>query len=280
MTTSASATRHVGCHVAFDVLEGGASLVLQVAAARCDPAAVSEQLVVAADGRPLEVAEVPQPGSEGGRYHVVDAPAGPLTVRYEASVRADGRPAPLAPGLLDPDTVAHLRPSRYCPSDALLAFAGAELADLPEGDDRALAVAAWVFERTAYDVDATAPLDGAVETLLSARGVCRDFAHLTVALCRALEIPARLVAVYAPGLSPMDFHAVAEARVAGEWQVLDATRLAPRGSLVRIATGRDAADTAFATTLHGHAELVSSEVWAVVDGDLPADDHVTPMGLG
>jgi transglutaminase-like putative cysteine protease len=77
----------------------------------------------------------------------------------------------------------------------------------------------------------------------------------------------------------MDFHAVAEALVDGRWQVLDATRLAPRGSLVRIATGRDAADTAFATTLHGHAELVSSEVWAVVDGDLPPDDHLTAMLL-
>ena len=140
-------------------------------------------------------------------------------------------------------------------------------------------MAAWVFERIAYDLDATAPLDGAIETLLSGRGVCRDFAHLTVALCRALEIPARLAAVYAPGLAPMDFHAVVEAQVDGQWQVLDATRLAPRGSLVRIATGRDAADTAFATTLHGHAELVSSEVWAVVDGDLPADDHVSPMRL-
>ena len=182
-------------------------------------------------------------------------------------------------GFFHPETLAHLRPSRYCPSDTLLAFATAELGHLPDGPERPAAVAAWVFERLAYDLDATAPLDGAVETLLSGRGVCRDFAHLTVALCRALEIPARLAAVYAPGLSPMDFHAVTEVLVEGEWLVLDATRLAPRGSLVRIATGRDAADTAFATTLHGQAELLSSEVWAVVEGDLPPDDHVAPMRL-
>ena len=269
------APRHVGCHLAFDVGEGGAALVLQVAAARPPSTEVTEQLLVEADGRPVDVAEVATDGTEAGRYHLVQAPVGPLTVRYEATVRPGPPADPSGAGLLDPTTIAYLRPSRYCPSDTLLAFATTELADTggPSG------VAAWVFERLAYDLDATAPLDGAVETLLSGRGVCRDFAHLAIALCRAMEIPARLVAAYAPGLSPMDFHAVAEVEVDGQWQVLDATRLAPRGSLVRIATGRDAADTAFATTLHGQAELVSSEIWAVVDGDLPADDHVSPMRL-
>lgn len=271
--------RHVGCELAFQVAEGGASLVLQVAAARHAAEVMAEDLQIGADDDPVEVTLVDPAGPYGSRYHVVQAPPGPLTVRYDASVRPVEPAGPSAEGLLDPETVVHLRPSRYCPSDALLGFARAELAHLPEGPARPPAVAAWVFERIAYDLDATAPLDGAIETLLSGRGVCRDFAHLTVALCRALEIPARLVAVYAPGLAPMDFHAVVEAQVHGEWQVLDATRLAPRGSLVRIVTGRDAADTAFVTTLQGHAELVSSEVWAVVDGDLPADDHVSPMLL-
>jgi len=128
-------------------------------------------------------------------------------------------------------------------------------------------------------VGSSGPLDSAVDTLLAGEGVCRDFAHLTIALCRAQEIPARLVAVYAPGLSPMDFHAVVEARVEGRWQVLDPTRLAPRGALVRIATGQDAADTAFLSTFHGRAELVRTEVRPVIDGDLPADDHVAPMQL-
>jgi transglutaminase-like putative cysteine protease len=273
------AARHVGCHLVFEVGEGGASLVLQVAAARPGSTTVSEQLLADASGVPLAVEEVVADDAHGGRYHLVRAPAGPLTVRYEATVQPGPPADPVDVGLADPATVAYLRPSRYSPSDTLLAFATAELADLPEGADRPAAIGGWVFERLAYDVDATAPLDGAVETLLSGRGVCRDFAHLTVALCRARELPARLVAVYAPGLAPMDFHAVAEVQVDGRWQVVDATRLAPRGSLVRIATGRDAADTAFATTLHGHADLVSSEIWAIVDGDLPADDHVTPMGL-
>ena len=166
----------------------------------------------------------------GGRYHLVRAPAGQLTVRYEASVRPHLGWRPQRPTTCSirrsSRTSARAGTARPTPCSS---FATAELGRAaPTGPDRATAVAAWVFERVAYDIDATAPLDGAVETLLSGRGVCRDFAHLTVALCRALEIPARLVAVYAPGLSPMDFHAVAEALVQGEWQVLDATRLAPR----------------------------------------------------
>jgi transglutaminase-like putative cysteine protease len=112
-------------------------------------------------------------------------------------------------------------------------------------------------------------VDTAVDTLLLGQGVCRDYAHLTVTLLRSLEVPARLVAVYAPGLDPMDFHAVAEADVDGTWQVVDATRLAPVGSLVRICSGRDAADTAFLTLLGGVARFESMTVTATVDGDLP-----------
>jgi transglutaminase-like putative cysteine protease len=100
--------------------------------------------------------------------------------------------------------------------------------------------------------------------------VCRDYAHLTITLLRALEIPARLVAVYAPGLSPMDFHAVVEADVDGVWQTVDATRLAPTSALVRICQGRDAADTAFLSLFGGRATLGTMTVTATVDGDLPA----------
>jgi hypothetical protein len=77
----------------------------------------------------------------------------------------------------------------------------------------------------------------------------------------------------------MDFHAVVEIMTSEGWQVLDPTRLAPRSALVRIATGRDATDTAFATTLWGEAELIMSQVFASSDGDLPDDDHVGPIPL-
>lgn len=109
--------------------------------------------------------------------------------------------------------------------------------------------------------------------------MCRDYAHLVVALLRALSIPARLVAVYAPGCSPMDFHAVAEAIIDDEWVVVDATRLAPRQSFVRIATGRDAADTAFLDNHRGSIALRSYEVTATVRGELPYDDRAARIAI-
>jgi transglutaminase-like putative cysteine protease len=116
------------------------------------------------------------------------------------------------------------------------------------------------------------PTDGATQTLLSRQGVCRDFAHVTIALLRAMEIPARMVSVYAPGLTPMDFHAVTEAYVDGTWWVVDSTRLAPRQSLIRIATGRDAADTAWLTSLWTDLSVTSMLVTVIADS-LPTDTH-------
>jgi transglutaminase-like putative cysteine protease len=132
-------------------------------------------------------------------------------------------------------------------------------------------VSSWVGTRLNYVPGSSDPIDGAADTLLAGSGVCRDYVHLVVALLRALDVPARLVAVYAPGCSPMDFHAVAEAFVDGQWRVVDATCLAPRQALVRIATGRDAADTAFLDNHRGGINLNFLEVTAVVDGDLPLD---------
>jgi transglutaminase-like putative cysteine protease len=91
-------------------------------------------------------------------------------------------------------------------------------------------------------------------------------------LLRANDVAARVVSVYAPGLSPMDFHAVTEALVGGRWVVVDPTGLAPRQSLVRIATGGDAADTAFLTTVGGRVELTGMEVTAIAEPGLPFDD--------
>ena len=115
--------------------------------------------------------------------------------------------------------------------------------------------------------------DSAVRTLLTRQGVCRDFSHLSIALLRALNVPARLVAVYAPGLTPMEYHAVCEALIDDAWWVVDATQLAPRQSLVRVATGRDAADTAFLTSFGAGVELTGLDVTAVAS-DFTLDDSV------
>ncbi|OMQ10782.1 hypothetical protein A7K94_0221920 [Modestobacter sp. VKM Ac-2676] len=149
-------------------------------------------------------------------------------------------------------------------------YAGTEFDRTLPRAELVAAVAAWVHHRLVYTAGSSRPVDTAVDTLLLGQGVCRDYAHLTVTLLRALEVPARLVAVYAPGLSPMDFHAVVEADVDGVWRTVDATRLAPTSALVRICSGRDAADTAFLSLFGGRATLGAMTVTATVDGDLPA----------
>ncbi|MGY1631624.1 transglutaminase family protein [Geodermatophilus sp. SYSU D01186] len=235
-----------------------ATALLQVAAAT----PLEEQLTVLCDGRPLAVEEF---AAGEARVHRVELGEGTTTVAYTAAVEGDGPPRPVTPAAW----AEALRPSRYCPSDQLEGFASTEFdRSLPRAE-LVETVAAWVHDRLVYTPGASRPVDTAVDTLLAGRGVCRDYAHLTVTLLRALEVPARLVAVYAPGLDPMDFHAVVEADVDGTWHVVDATRLAPLRSLVRICAGRDAADTAFLTTLGGVARFESMTVTATVDGGLP-----------
>jgi hypothetical protein len=280
--SGATALRHVACNLTFEVGDD-AVLALQVAPAETAGELLAEQLEVTVNNQALSEPVAEPAGDRNGRIHVVRAGAGTLAISYAATIRPPCPPAPVAATTgdevwFDTESIVALRQSRYCPSDAMAGYAAAEFSALERGPDLARSVASWVFERLAY-AESSGPLDTAVDTLLSGAGVCRDFAHLTITLCRALGVPARFVSVYAPGLSPMQFHAVVEARRGGGWEVLDPTRLAPRVSLVRIATGRDAADAAFATTLRGEAELVSSEVVAVVDGDLPADDHLAPISM-
>lgn len=240
-------------------------LELQVAVARTPGLQVSEKLSVVHDGRELAVHEVAAP--HDGRLHLVTLPAGDSRVVYEA--RVGGKAEPAAPSPFDQSL--YRRPSRYIESDTFGGFAASEFAGVHDGE-LLDAVSSWVGTRLAYVPGSSGPTDGATETLLGGSGVCRDYAHLVIALLRALGVPARLAAVYAPGCDPMDFHAVVEAHVADGWYVVDATALAPRSSLVRIATGRDAADTAFMTTVDGSAELTSSVVTAVADDGLPDDD--------
>jgi hypothetical protein len=276
----AGAIRQVACDLEFE-LSTAAILAVQVAAANTVGDVLHEQLAVSLDG------EIGPPVSElatyrGGRMHVIRADAGRLAISYRASIRAENAPTPPAGSdevVVDAEAIAALRQSRYCPSDTMAGFAAAELAGLERGPAFARSVAAWVFERLQYQPGSSDTRDTAVDTLLAGVGSCRDFSHVAITLCRALGVPARFVAVYAPGLSPMDFHAVVEARRGTGWEVLDPTRLAPRSSLTRIATGRDAADTAFATTLRGEVALMSSEVFTIIDGDLPSDDHIAPVSL-
>lgn len=140
-------------------------------------------------------------------------------------------------------------------------------------------VSSWVGTRLACLPGSSLPTDGAVPPLLERADVCRDDAHLCVALLRASGVPARLVSACAPGLSPMDFHAVCEAAIDRVWCVVAAMALAPGISLVRAATGRDGVDTAFVPVLLGHADLLDMMVSAVVDV-LPDDTMMAAAHLG
>lgn len=250
---------------------GPARLVLSLAA-QAPAALLDDRLEVTLDGHPLEATEIIDP--HGTRLHLLDVTEGEVRVRYRADV--EGRADALEVTALD--EVVYLRPSRYCESDSLAPTAIREFAGLTP-TELLFGVSSWVGERLRYVPGSSAPTDGAVQTLLAGEGVCRDYAHLVVALLRALNVPARLASVYAPGLAPMDFHAVAEAAIDGRWCVVDATTLAPRSSLVRIATGRDASDTAFLSVHGAVVTLDDLTVSAVVD-DLPRDDVSELVSLG
>jgi transglutaminase-like putative cysteine protease len=249
-------------------------MVLQIAVSGMTGTRIDEELAIMCDGEPMKAAEVAMAG--GGRAHFLAVDPGRVVISYAATV--DGTAD--EPDVTDADRFTFLRPSRYAESDRLAAVARAEFAGISPGPDLLAAVSSWVGTQLSYVPGSSGPTDGAVETLLLRQGVCRDYAHLVVALLRALDVPARLAAVYAPGLQPMDFHAVAEALIGGAWRVVDATLLAPRASLVRIATGRDAADTAFLSTYGGPARLLEMEVTAVIDGPLPGDDVTALVTIG
>jgi transglutaminase-like putative cysteine protease len=238
-------------------LSGPSRLIFSVAAAQGIPVA-SESLSIVVDGEQIQPTEIVD--AHGGRLHAVLAEGNQLTVDYSAV--ADGIAD--APPVHDIDQVIYLRPSRYCESDSLGPTAASEFAGL-KGQELLHSVIGWVNEKLMYVAGSSLPTDGAVRTLLGRQGVCRDFAHLSIALLRALNVPARLASVYAPGLSPMELHAVAEAFVDDAWWVVDATKKAPRQSLLRVATGRDAADTAFLTNFGPATTLNELEVTAVVD---------------
>lgn len=257
--------RNVACHLELSA-SGAVELVFGVAVARGVPLA-AESLLVTVDGEPQQVDELAD--AHGTRWHRVLTGGGSVVLDYAA--QTDGLAEPEQPSAID--RLWYLRQSRYCESDTLAPTAAAEFAGLA-GSDLLRAVNDWVHDRIAYVGGASVGTDSALDTLLARRGVCRDFAHLAIALLRALGVPARLAAVYAPGLSPMEFHAVCEALVDGAWWVVDATGLAPRQSLVRVATGRDAADTAFLTSFGATVELTAIEVTAVAER-FELDDQAT-----
>lgn len=193
---------------------------------------------------------------------------GTLSISYQAEISTSiriipvGSIAAVGPNGLHPDAFPFVFPSRYCQSDILRRQAQDLFGHLNHPYEIAAAASDWIHENIAYVGGSSGETCSARDTFENRSGVCRDFAHLGIAFCRALNVPARYMSCYACQLNPPDFHACFEAFIDGWWYVFDATRLAPLNGLIRIATGRDAADTAVCT-IFGNPELTLSAVWCI-----------------
>lgn len=199
----------------------------------------------------------------GNRLTRGDIPAGTLNVRYQATV--DVQPPVYSTDKLTESTVSQipsefvhlLAPTRYCESDLLASATQKTFGHLAPGWARVEAIRAWIHDNIEYVVGSSDTTTTACDVFLQRKGVCRDFAHLGITFCRALNIPARYVVGYIkfPEGAP-DFHAVFEAWLGNQWVTFDATEMAPVEYLIRVGTGRDAKDVPFAT-IYGPARMVS-----------------------
>ena len=214
---------------------------------------VAESLNIAPPLTPVIYADQ----ANGTRFMRFAAERGALAIHYAATVeiehhiespaRIEEVPVSQLPAVVLP----YVYPSRYCQSDRLRRFATREFGHLRQDYGRVLAIRDWVGQRTVFTPGSSTENTSAVDTLIEQVGVCRDFAHLMIALCRAVNIPARFVTGIDygadPALGPTDFHAYVEVFLGHRWYLFDPTGISPPMGLVRIGTGRDAADVSFAT---------------------------------
>ena len=239
----------LACDLSYDVA-AETVFIFNVEVAKLKRHRWLEENMIIAPELPLDTYEAPDIRN---RYRKVTVPAGAFSLSYRAEVtlevhREDPRNVPETPiGALPLDILPFILPSRYVSSDRLAAFAEREFGSIPKGHCRVAAICNWLYDNLAYERGTTDETTTADEVLLQRAGVCRDFAHLGIAFCRGLSIPARFVSCYAYGLEPSDFHAVFEAYLDGRWWLFDGTRQANLDGLIRIGVGRDAAEIAFAT---------------------------------
>jgi transglutaminase-like putative cysteine protease len=202
------------------------------------------------------------------------APEGTSAVRYDAVVDIPETPDPVVPHAalhavedLPDDAIVFTLPSRYVESDKLLDVAWELFGNTAPTWERIQAVCDWVHHNIQFVNGSSTPATTAYDVYQQRMGVCRDFALLSVALCRALNIPARYTFGYLPDIAieppdvPMDFHTWFEAYVGGRWYTFDARHNTPRVGRVVIGRGRDAVDCALSTA-YGNARLAKFTVWS------------------
>lgn len=238
----------------YEVDAPGADFVFNIHAAHtaCQTIA-AESLVLS---QPV-AAQIDTDPSTGNRYMRLSAMPGALSLSYMATVDlahhfADPAGIVEVPvRYLPPEVIGYIYPSRYCQSDRLVKLAIREFGHLRQGYSRVQAIRDWVLQRVTFTSNTSNSNTSAVDTLIEQVGICRDFAHLMIALCRAVSIPARFATGtdYGadPSLGPPDFHAYVEVYLGDRWYIFDPSGTSIPMGCVRFGTGRDAADVAFAT---------------------------------
>ncbi|MDY7574565.1 transglutaminase family protein [Actimicrobium sp. CCI2.3] len=238
----------------YDIYDRASDFIFNIhAATTAHQQVVREQLHVSQDVR-SSMFTMPETGS---RYLRLQAHNGPLCLRYEATVELNHHveaPANLQEMAIDevpPHALTYIYPSRYCQADRLHNLSSREFGGWPRGYQRVLAIQQWIRQRMVFQSGSTNASTSALDTLLEQVGVCRDYAHLMIALCRAVNMPARFVTGIDYGVDqsmrPLDFHAYVEVMLSGRWYLFDPSGVSPPMGLVRIGTGRDAVDVPFAT---------------------------------
>ncbi len=268
--SSAPMTVRVGCRLAYQTIQPTPIfLLVRPRDDSHDQIILSEKLTFPCNEGAQQVRD-----THGNITHRWTLPPGQTVVIHDAIVEVSPKPddtnfkkfsVPIEE--ISSETLRYTLPSRYCDSDKLLAFSAQQFGYLINGVDKVIAICNWVQKNIQYVTCSGRPDLSASEVMARGYGVCRDFAHVAIALCRALNLPTRYVTGHLPDIgcfdpgSPMDFHAYFEVYLEHQWRVFDARFNVPRIGRVKIAHGLDAVDGSF-STVYGQAQLTSFEVWA------------------
>ena len=275
--------------LAYEVLDAGCDFIFNIHAAHTPRQTVVHESLQLSQNLPVSFYT---DAATQNRFLRLRAAAGPLTLSYSAVLditHFEARPqdlSELSAHALPGEVLTYLSPSRYCQSDRLMTLAGNEFGHLTRGYSRAQAICDWVQQHVSFQSNTSNSNTSAIDTVIERVGVCRDFAHLMIALCRAVNIPARMTSGMDygadPALGPPDFHAYVEVYLsdgaAGRWFMFDPSGTAIPMGFVRFCTGRDAADIAFATIfgrVNAMQPVISIRPVPNGQGELVAPQHVS-----
>jgi len=267
----------------YEVFDPGCDFIFNIHAAHTDRQRVVGEELTLSQKVPSTLETDP---ATRNRYLRLSALPGPLRVAYSATVDLThhfAQPDQIAEvpvAQLPAQALSYIYPSRYCQSDRLLKLAMREFGRQWHGYARVQGIRDWVLRRTTFLQNTSNATTSAIDTLIDTVGVCRDFAHLMIALCRAINIPARFTTGIDygadPALGPTDFHAYVEAYLGDRWYMFDPSGTAIPMGFVRLGTGRDAADVAFATIfgpVSSQAPRITIEAIPGADGRLVMPYH-------